>query len=119
MPIHIADPTYPDSLVTFGGDNLVTDTGDNLVVASYGVVDLIEVVNVGAVTINKVYAGADLVHEHPVAQVLTLTSDTDVNLSTWLGTQGADAAKPIIINFASDQIIGGTEIGRASCRERV
>ena len=72
---------------------------------------LIEHVFDGGVLIPEVYSGPDLVHQEPLTQILTLTSGTDVNLATWLGAQGADAGKPIIINFASDQTIGGTVEG--------
>lgn len=108
MPIYVTDSLPVNNLVTFQGDNLITFQGDNLVAATDGLPDLIEEVYVGNVVINRVYVGADLVHERDQVQVLSLTSDTDVNLSTWLGTQAADPTKPIIINFADGQIIGGT-----------
>ena len=73
-----------------------------------GVAETAGELSVGAVIMNRAYVGSALVHERNQTQTLTLTSAEDLNLATWLGTQGVDPAVPIIINFASDQTIGST-----------
>ena len=110
MPVYITpELSVFDNAVFQDADNWVFEDGDNVVFGVSGQPpEQIEYLNVGSASINEAYVGADLVYQLDQLQVLTLTSGTDVNLSTWLGTEGADPAKPIIINFASDQVIGGT-----------
>lgn len=102
-----------DNHVTDTADNMVFADGDNWVFATSGnPPDVIDEVYVGNVVMNRVYVGSDLVHERDQTQLLTLTSAEDLNLATWISGQGADPAVPVIINFASDQIIGGTVVGQ-------
>lgn len=110
MPVYITpELSVFDNAVFQDADNWVFEDGDNVVFAITGQPpEQIEYLNVGSASINEAYVGADLVYQLDQLQVLTLTSGTDVNLATFLSTSGADPAKPIIINFASDQVIGGT-----------
>ena len=69
--------------------------------------DNIDPVSIGKVTISEAYVGADKVYGYDPLQILTLTSAEDFDLKTFLDASGVDYAKPIIINMASDQVIGG------------
>ena len=64
-------------------------------------------VTVGPQNIAKVYFGSTLVFGG--TQVFDLTNSTNVNLQTFLVGQSANTTSPIIINIASDQIIGSSD----------
>jgi len=69
--------------------------------------NLIEHVYVGSILISEVYAGVDLVHQEPLTQIVTMVSGTDQDLLTLLNAASVNPVKPVIVNMADGQILGG------------
>lgn len=100
-------PDTLDDLSPDGIDSISTDGIDILAAASLqGAPELVDL-SLGSRQMTSAYVGPDLVYLFDPLQVITMVSGEDIDLLTFLTAASVDPSKPVVINMADGQILGG------------